>query len=308
MVPVMVLLAGLCLPSQEPQADPKHIDQLIQDLGGTVQQRDKARAELRKIGKPAIPALKNATRDADAERAMAARALLLDLMGQEPQSGKGSDVRVVYHDWANGIDFVRDADGHITLTVPEHDREGGKRRFKTYRADSLEEFQKQYPEIAKKYDVEKLASPERVTEQVRKDWEAMKKQLGIDGQDSADLESPTEKQEQDLQKHSADGADGTSPKHALGILVAPAGPALRAQLGLPGQGALVVHGVQPGSLAEKSGLKPYDVLTQLNGKPIEDAKTFRADLEKAMSMDRFSLGIVRGGKAQTIEVTPPAGK
>jgi PDZ domain len=306
-------------PSDQERADPKRIEQLVRDLGGNQETREKARRELRRIGQPALPYLKKAAGDADAERAMAARSLLLELLGQGDKPSKTvPDVWVLYHDWANGIEFKRDENGHVSLTVPEKNASSDKREFKTYQADSLEDFKKRYPEVAQQYHVEKMGSPETVSEELRHEWEQMKERLGI-GRDQGrspgisgdprEVESWIERQEKNIEKRLKDwdesGPSRSAPQgRTLGVLVGPAGPGLRTQLHLE-EGALVIHDVEPGSLAEKSGLRKYDVLTRLNERPIEDVKSFRGDLEKALSSERFSLDIVRGGKPEKVTVTPP---
>jgi hypothetical protein len=311
--------------SSEAQAEPqkpdsKHLEQLIRDLGADEAKREKAQQELRQIGKPAIPYLKKASQDEDAERALAARVLLLDIAAKDEKSKEcAPDVRVTYQDWAKGIDFTRDESGRITLTVPEPNTDSGKREFKTYKADSIEDFKKQYPQIARKYDVDKMASPQESAQEMREEWLRMKERLGLKNGDEwslgapEDLDAWMQKEQQRMEKalkeqddRESANSSPTSPR--FGILIAPIGPALRAQLGLAEGVGLLVHEVEPRSLAEASGVRKFDVLTQFNGQDIKNFSEFRKDLEKALSTDHFSLGLIRAGKVQKVEVAPHTAK
>ena len=333
----MTLLAGLILASapsvqavppspadskaeQQQKPDSKHIEQLIRDLGGDEAKRESAQHELREIGKPAIPYLKKAAQDEDAERALAARVLLLDIAAKDEKSKGGApDVRVMYQDWAKGIDFTKDERGRIILTVPEANSESGKREFKTYKADSLDEFKKQYPQIARKYDVDKMASPQEATQEMRQEWQRMKERLGLKNGDEwslgapEDLDAWMQKEQQRIEKLLKDQDDresaNASPESPrFGILIAPVGPALRTQLGLAEGVGLLVYDVEPRTLAEASGVRKFDVLTQLNGHDIKNFSEFRKDLEKALSTDHFTLGLIRAGKLEKLEVAPHTAK
>jgi hypothetical protein len=312
-------------PAGAQDADAPRIERLILDLGADSDKRDPARQELKSIGKPAIPFLRKAARDPDAERAMAARSLLLDLEGKDGKPASGStDVRVVYHDWAKGIDFVRDESGRVTLTAPERDDPSGKREFKTYQADSLEEFKKRYPEIARKYDVDKLSSPEAVSREVQEEWRRLREQLGLESKEGAapgrrddflSMERWLERHDQMMRRRLQHWGEEhpAAPEQAqgrtLGILAGALPPALRSQLNLGDSEGLLVHHVQPGSAAERSGLRAYDILLRLNRQPIKDLASFRSDVAKALSDDAFTLEILRGGKPLSIEVHPaPASK
>src|SRR6185436_9911799 len=62
-------------------------------------------------------------------------------------------------------------DGSVTLKV----REGKDREEKTYRAKSLEDFKKQYPEIAEKYHLDVVSDGEKAP--VGKDFDVWKRWL-----------------------------------------------------------------------------------------------------------------------------------
>jgi beta-lactamase regulating signal transducer with metallopeptidase domain len=83
----------------------------------------------------------------------------------------------------------------------------------------------------------------------------------------------------------------------LGIQVRKPDPALADQLDLPkGQGLLIEHLV-PGSPAAKGGLKPHDILLELDGKPVPDsAADVVGMLEQGVSNNAVVVTVLRKGK------------
>ncbi|TDB90482.1 PDZ domain-containing protein [Actinomadura sp. KC216] len=75
-------------------------------------------------------------------------------------------------------------------------------------------------------------------------------------------------------------------------------------------GALImpepVNGQQPvtkGGPADKAGLKPGDVITKVDGKPIEDATDLIAQIRSRAPGDRIKVTYRRGSQENTVEVT-----
>jgi hypothetical protein len=266
------------------------LEKLVADLGAADPQvRDHAEEELRKQGRDAVPALRKAARSNNAERAMRARALLLEMAqdqhGQDrPSQGLSPTPRiaVLYEDWTQGIRFAMNPDGAVELTVPEKDEKTGKREYRTYQASSIEEFRKKYPDVARKYDPEKFVHVREIPagDELLREW------LG--------LKDPSEGGEE-------------SEGRRFGILISPVSPALTSHLGLREGEGLLVQRVQAGSLAEKSGLKPFDVIVKLNDEKTLARKyeEFRRNLQDALGSSAFTLEVIRGGKHETIQVTPP---
>lgn len=70
-----------------------------------------------------------------------------------------------------------------------------------------------------------------------------------------------------------------------------------------------VDAVRPGSAAEKAGLKPGDIITRLDGKPLEgtDGQAFQATLGSATPGQHLKLQVLRAGKPVQIEVVAAQG-
>ncbi len=65
----------------------------------------------------------------------------------------------------------------------------------------------------------------------------------------------------------------------------------------------VISQVEPDSAGAKAGLKVGDVITQINGKKVEDAGQLQAVIAQDRPGEKVHLGIIRDGKSQTIPVT-----
>lgn len=96
----------------------------------------------------------------------------------------------------------------------------------------------------------------------------------------------------------------------LGVAVEPVTPAMRSQLGLPDEQGLMVENVQPNSPAAKAGIQNYDVLVKGNDKPLKHPREL-VQLINQVKEGKLTVDLVRGGKHQTMSVTPakrPAGQ
>jgi PDZ domain len=88
----------------------------------------------------------------------------------------------------------------------------------------------------------------------------------------------------------------------LGILPLAPGMVLVKQLGLEKDQGLVLELVQPNHAAAKAGLQAYDVLVQMDGKPVPSSGTAFRKLLTAIKTDTpFDVVVVRGGKKETIK-------
>ncbi|HEU5401625.1 MAG TPA: Do family serine endopeptidase [Terriglobales bacterium] len=68
------------------------------------------------------------------------------------------------------------------------------------------------------------------------------------------------------------------------------------------QGALV-NQVEPDSPGAKAGLKTGDVITSLNGKPVNDAGQLQVEVGQTAPGTTIHLGVVRNGQNETVPVT-----
>jgi serine protease Do len=73
--------------------------------------------------------------------------------------------------------------------------------------------------------------------------------------------------------------------------------------GLKSRSGAVVSTIVPGGAAEKAGVKPGDVITEYNGRPVKNT----TDLQKMVTATKpgtsVALKIVRGGKEQSLNAT-----
>jgi len=96
------------------------------------------------------------------------------------------------------------------------------------------------------------------------------------------------------------------PGFRIGVQLAPVPPALRAQLGLKKEQGLMVGSVIPKSpAADRSTLKPFDILIAVNGRPLANHEGFSKAVQVAGKQKKpLELTIIRGGKTSIVEIIP----
>ncbi|HVR95895.1 MAG TPA: PDZ domain-containing protein [Thermoanaerobaculia bacterium] len=78
---------------------------------------------------------------------------------------------------------------------------------------------------------------------------------------------------------------------------------LRAHFGAPEGAGVMVSRVEAGSPAEKAGIKVGDILTSLDGDKIEAGWDVRSKVRDYGDGQQVPVEVVRGGRAQTLNVT-----
>lgn len=91
------------------------------------------------------------------------------------------------------------------------------------------------------------------------------------------------------------------PPVMLGVLLEPAGDALHAHLDLP-EHALVLEKVMEGLPAEKAGLKTWDIVIEVNGKPLDNEKMLHEALMDSEPGDSMEFAVIRRGKEIDVEI------
>lgn len=101
-------------------------------------------------------------------------------------------------------------------------------------------------------------------------------------------------------------AHGIVPRPFLGVSAAMISPQIASYYGLSVNHGALIQAVQPGSPAEKAGLRPEDVITAIDGTQINDTNTLESVLLKHKIGDSVTLTVVRN--QQTLTLTAVLGQ
>jgi len=255
--------------------DPARIDELVKKLGAAdFAEREKAAEELRKAGKDAEGALRKAAESEDPEVRTRARGLLEELEGPKPkraprpgpppgfQGFRGSSVQV---QTVNGDStyVITPGDGAPTLTFRKKGEGAVKLEFVDAKgkpvqaeADSVPAFLKDHKELAERFGI----TEEGI------DYAGARVPFKGGLFERMPPRNPPPFERRPPPRPMPPGNEERPP----GPDFEPASEALRAQLGLAeGNG---VTAMREGALP---GLKRFDVIVELDGKPVGDPGELR---------------------------------
>jgi serine protease Do len=97
--------------------------------------------------------------------------------------------------------------------------------------------------------------------------------------------------------------NGKVRRAQLGVIVLKIPSEEASKMGIDEGPGIVVFQVQPGSAADRAGLRKGDVITALNGTQIADPNTFRNLVAGTAPGTEVTLTIKRGGKEQQVRAT-----
>ncbi len=93
------------------------------------------------------------------------------------------------------------------------------------------------------------------------------------------------------------------PRPTIGLRLGKVGPALATQLSVDAEGTLLVTSVTEGGPAERAGVRQYDVITHIDGKPSITSEGLREAIAAKGKDATLRLDLIRGATARSIDVT-----
>jgi uncharacterized protein YxeA len=307
------------------------IKRLIRDLDSDdINVRDEATEELKKIGRPALPYLEEATKSDSPEVAWRSKIIIRTIEREErkKQAGKeeSPDERKIGPALRNfpnrfsitiqgakpgtkSFSFSQDTSGKITVTITEYDKDG-KEKTQTYTANSTEEFKQKYPDIAKEYGIGvQIEIPDIDIEDIWKDFgRAWSKQLD-------DLRKEIDKLREGARPRWFNPFQPQPPKPEDKIKVPqqeePISPTdlglcvksledspLSKELDI--DNGIVVVSVDPDGLGRKIGLKKDDVIVAINDIAVATVWQSRRLIKTSLEKGSIKLTIIRDGKKMVL--------
>ncbi len=97
--------------------------------------------------------------------------------------------------------------------------------------------------------------------------------------------------------------DGKVEHARIGVSISDVTPENATFFHLNNASGALISQVEPDSPGAKAGLKVGDVVTQIDGKKVEDAGQLQANIAQQKPGNKVDLGIIRDGKNETVPVT-----
>lgn len=191
------------------------------------------------------------------------------------------------------FNFTQDDSGKVSLTITRKNKEG-EEKTETYQADSLKEFMKKYPEIARQdffmgFKNPGFMPPGFAPAELRNCKECPKCMPRQDERFNKEMPPPPREMP-------------TPPKPGrLGMMVSPVEPALREHLKLVEGSGIFVQKVMKDSLAEKIGFKKGDVIIKINGNDVDGIEEFKEMMDVVLEKDEVQISIIRKGKEEELK-------
>ena len=308
---------------QEGDARGDEVDRLIENLGSSeASTRRQAERRLAELGEEAVPRLRAAAYDSTAERALAARRLLLEIdrrrraaQGDPSERTPPPVLAFVYFDWARGVYFQIDPKGRVVLTAPLRDEKSGTLEFHRFEAESLDDFRGRFPGLLGRFGLERLIRPPRVEPGDREWWTRLERWLAPEpsAQDLDERESLSARLEAWRTRHRAllerflrEWKQRDPEEPDAGALLGEPEAALRAQLGLEDSSGALVLEVREGGPAERAGLRRHDVIVRVDERPAGSAAEVARTLARALRERPVALEVLRGGERVELRFPRPA--
>jgi hypothetical protein len=319
--------------------DEKQIQDAIRGLGSeSFEEREKSTADLKKIGAPALEALKKAAASHDDPEVRTRAQRLVDELSKPapprkaaPGRGparKGSVVSIrptkdgILYSFqpsdGDAVELYRQNEGRVKLTYPD-----GKGGTSTAESESMDKFLEEHKDVAGKYGITKEGieyGGSRLSFSMRLpawteplELPAMPAPVPLpEFQEFDDFFSQNEdlrKMFEDLRRLRriqplAPGMFGRPGVEVVrGAQLAPVPDVLRTQLSIPEGQGVVIESVREGSTAAAAGLKRHDVVLEIDGQKV----TGPADVRDRLQRDS-KVKALRSGKEQMLEPAPPRKK
>lgn len=192
-------------------------------------------------------------------------------------------------------------DGAVHVEVEEKDDKGAIDK-KVYEAPDLETFQREHPGILQQNGLGLGLSPWRGNTRVFRGPVEPGWQIDLDPLQQRIVPFGGTRTD-------ADPVPAPAPGRRLGVTIRPEiGPELREYLGLEAGVGLMVDGVQDESLAKALGLQRGDIVVEIAGKPIGNARDVQDALAPIDKGQDVKVQFVRKGQTQsaTAAKTEPA--